>query len=178
MDKRKEANKRVKTSITNALFSLMHIKSLSNITITEIIKKANVARVSFYRNYTSKEDVLVTLVKDVLDDFRNTADYDLSLYYKKKHVIRCFEYFKRYKQYILDLYNSGFGSMFLEELNVFHESIAGTMPAGSPKRYEIYIYIGALYNTGITWLMEDQPASIEEVADIMIKYTDYSHVSV
>ena len=68
--------------------------------------------------------------------------------------------------------------MFLEELNVFHESIAGTMPAGSPKRYEIYIYIGALYNTGITWLMEDHPASIEEVADIMIKYTDYIHVSV
>ena len=178
MDKRKEANIRVKSSITNALFSLMHVKSLSKITITEIIKMANVARVSFYRNYSSKEDVLVTLVRDVLDNFKNTADYDLSLYYQRKHIVRAFEYFQKYKQYILDLYHSGFGTMFLEELNLFHESIAGSIPAGSPKRYELYVYIGALYNTGIAWLLEEHPAPIEDVADIMLQYTNHSHLPI
>ena len=36
MDKRKEANLRVKKGITMALFSLMHQKSFSDITISEI----------------------------------------------------------------------------------------------------------------------------------------------
>lgn len=70
MDKRKESNLRVKGNITRTLFTLMQTKSLSEITITELVEGAGVARASFYRNYCSKEDVLVTLIRDVLDDFR------------------------------------------------------------------------------------------------------------
>lgn len=67
MDKRKEANMRVKRNITEAMLELMQKKSFSDITITEIIRTARVARVSFYRNYRSKEDILTTLIEDVLD---------------------------------------------------------------------------------------------------------------
>ena len=66
MDKRKEENLRVKKSITAALFSLVQEKQLADIHITEIIRKAGVARVSFYRNYCSKEDIVVTLIRDIL----------------------------------------------------------------------------------------------------------------
>ena len=41
MDKRKIANQKVKTSITSALFELLKEKSISEISITEIIEKAN-----------------------------------------------------------------------------------------------------------------------------------------
>ena len=60
MDKRKAANQHVKRCITDALFSLMREKNLSDIRITELIARAGVARASFYRNYRAKEDVLVT----------------------------------------------------------------------------------------------------------------------
>ena len=50
----------------------MHEKSFSDITISEIIRKARVARVSFYRNYDSKEDVLLTLIDDILEQYRST----------------------------------------------------------------------------------------------------------
>ena len=62
MDKRKIANQKVKTNITNALFELLKEKSISEISITEIIVKAKVARASFYRNYSSKESVITTLI--------------------------------------------------------------------------------------------------------------------
>ena len=58
MDKRKEANLRVKKNITEALFALMDKKDFSKITVTDIIEEAKVARASFYRNYESKEDLL------------------------------------------------------------------------------------------------------------------------
>ena len=49
----------VKESITQALLILMESKDFQKITITEIVNKAGVARMSFYRNYDSKEDVIL-----------------------------------------------------------------------------------------------------------------------
>lgn len=173
MDKRKEANARVKMAITNALFDLLTKKPIAEVTITEIIQKADVARASFYRNYQSKEDVMVTLVRDILERYRKTADYDLSVYYSYQNVSRAFFYFREYKQYVLNIYDSGFGTMLLEELNQFHESIAGTMPARSLEKYDLYLFIGALYNTAIIWLKEERPASIEDISNILLRRTNH-----
>ena len=111
MDKRKEENLRVKQSITNTLFSLMEQKSLAEITITELVGKANVARASFYRNYTSKEDVLVTLIRDILDAFYKELDLSRNTFYTYENVLVSFQYFQKYRDYVLDLYHSGFTSI-------------------------------------------------------------------
>ena len=66
MDKRKEANRRVKESITTTLLHLLNQKSISEISISEIISKAGVARASFYRNYSSKENVITTLIAEIV----------------------------------------------------------------------------------------------------------------
>lgn len=50
--------KRVAGYITDALFELLKTKNLSDITTTEIIKKAGVCRSSFYRNFYLPEDVI------------------------------------------------------------------------------------------------------------------------
>lgn len=157
MDKRREANLRVKQNITNALFSLMAEKSLADIHITEIVDGAGVARASFYRNYCSKENVLVTLIRDVLDEFSEEIDMTQGSFYTYENVLLSFQYFKKYRSYILDLYRSGFLSVVLEELNHFHESIEGSMLSSSIEKYKLYLYIGALLNTAIIWLSRREP---------------------
>ena len=169
MDKRKEENIRVRTNITNALFDLMQKKSFSHITITEIIQKAGVARASFYRNYSSKEDVLMKLISGILEQFREEADYDLEDCKSYRHILRCFEYFKKYERYVLDLYRSGFGICLLEELNLFHESIAGVMKVHALSRYQMYMFVGALYNTAIVWLHSEEQEPAEEIANIFFE---------
>lgn len=164
MDRRRERNIRVKASITDALFRIMQHKSLSEITITELVDEAHVARASFYRNYCSKEDVLLTLVRDVLDRFRLEMLDGPSGVYSYENVVLSFQYFETYRGYVLDLYNSGFGTAMLEEVNRFHESVEGTMPSSSIEKYALYMYVGALFNTAITWLCEEKPAPLEEIA--------------
>lgn len=66
MDKHKEANRRFKKSITTALLHLLNQKSIAENSISEIISKAGVARASFYRNYASKENVITTLITDII----------------------------------------------------------------------------------------------------------------
>lgn len=168
MDKRKEANLRVKQNITSALFSLMEEKSLADIHITELVNGAGVARASFYRNYCSKEDVLVTLIRDVLAAFSEEMDMGQGSFYNYGNVLLSFQYFRKYQSYILDLYRSGFLSVLLEELNHFHESIEGSMPSSSIERYQLYLYIGALLNTAIIWLSEDGKTSPENMAHFFL----------
>ena len=56
---KKTLNVVVKQSITQALLQLMQAESFESISITDITKRAGVSRVSFYRNFDSKEDVLI-----------------------------------------------------------------------------------------------------------------------
>lgn len=170
MDKRKEENLRVKNSITEALFILMKEKSFAKITVTDIVSKAGVARASYYRNYDSKDDILTTLVADILQDFKDTADYELTDYLTYKNVERSFTYFKKYKEYLLNLYQSGFGSVFLDGLNQFHEINAGSMSIHSIERYRLYIFTGALFNTAIVWMENDTK---ENIADISAAFCEF-----
>ena len=60
----------IKESLTEALFILMRKKPFEEITITEISKLAGVSRISFYRNFDSKEDLLVKyLFEKSMDEF-------------------------------------------------------------------------------------------------------------
>ncbi|MCI9488188.1 MAG: TetR/AcrR family transcriptional regulator [Lachnospiraceae bacterium] len=170
MDKRKEANMRVKSGITVALLNLMHRKNFSDITASELVREAGVARAFFYRNYDSKEDVLLTLIEDVLEQFRGTIDGDGTDYYSYKNVHRSFEYFKRYGAFALDLYKFGYGSLLLEKLNQFHEEVAGTMQNSSIEKYGLYMYMGALFNTAVMWLQNGAKESEEDIADMFCRW--------
>lgn len=166
MDKRKEANLRVKKNITIALFQLMHEKSFSEISITELIKRAGVARVSFYRNYESKEDVLITLIDDILEQYRDTIDSNESNFYTYGNVRRSFEFFKEYDELALDLYRFGYGSIILEKLNRFHEEVAGTMPNNSVEKYRLYMYMGSLFNTAVMWIQNGEKEDMEDIVEM------------
>lgn len=57
-----ERNKYVCEQIENAVLKLLQQKELNAISIKEITEEAQVSRVSFYRNYDDKEDVLKTYI--------------------------------------------------------------------------------------------------------------------
>lgn len=80
----------------------------------------------------------------------------------------------KYEKYVIDLYQHGFGISLLEELNQFHESIAGVMKVHSVTRYQLYMYIGALYNTAIVWLLSEEQEPVEEIATMFFQnyFTD------
>lgn len=169
MDKRREANLRVKDGITAALLELLREKNISSISVSEIVEKAGVARASFYRNYASKESVLTTLIDDILEKYRSTLKDVREYFYTYENVHRSFEYFKRYGKYALELHKLGYGSLILEKLNQFHEEVAGTMPYNSIERYRLYIYIGSLYNTAMVWLRNGADRSVDEIAEMFYK---------
>lgn len=58
-----EKNTYVKKRLTASLLELLETKEFREISVSEIAEAAGVHRVSFYRNYTEKEDVLREYIK-------------------------------------------------------------------------------------------------------------------
>ena len=52
-------NSYVRKQLLNTLLEMLKTKSLDDIIINDLVDKAGVSRVSFYRNYTDKRDILV-----------------------------------------------------------------------------------------------------------------------
>ncbi|MBR7797108.1 MAG: TetR/AcrR family transcriptional regulator C-terminal domain-containing protein [Bacillota bacterium] len=57
-----------KTALKSALLTLMKEKELRQITITDIVKTADLNRGTFYKHYQIQEDLLHELVDDVISD--------------------------------------------------------------------------------------------------------------
>ena len=67
MPRKNSAHEIVVESITEALLLLMEKKPLKDISISELCAKAGVVRMSFYRNFSSPEDILVKHFEMVID---------------------------------------------------------------------------------------------------------------
>lgn len=66
--KNNKSNLFTRECIVTALFEILKSKDLEEITISEIVKRAGVSRMGFYRNYTSKEDIIEQYVLDIFLD--------------------------------------------------------------------------------------------------------------
>ena len=71
---------RSQQEIKKALIELMRKYQYKDITVKQIILESELSRKTFYRNYNSKDDVLISLVKKSLDDYFsivNNEDVDI-----------------------------------------------------------------------------------------------------
>lgn len=64
-----ERNNYVRKQLEKASIELLKEKELKDITINEIVDAAGVSRVSFYRNYEDKEDVISTFIARLILDW-------------------------------------------------------------------------------------------------------------
>ncbi|MBR2188793.1 MAG: TetR/AcrR family transcriptional regulator [Eubacterium sp.] len=163
MDKRKQKNQEVKQAITEAFFRLMRRREDTEISVTDLVREAKVARVSYYRNFDSKEDIVASLVDTVLEEYEDGVNKEIG-FYCYQHILRSFQFFEAYQEYMLDIIRFNYTRILLEKLNRFHERMDGDVPANSLQRYRIYAYMGALVNTVLFWIGSGKKETPTEMA--------------
>lgn len=90
--------KRAKDYIIQALLWLMEKKKYENITITDIAEKAGVTRITFYRNFESKNDIIKQHLKNIFDGYKWDDNLDAGY--------QIFDFFVQNKTTIKLLYQS------------------------------------------------------------------------
>jgi AcrR family transcriptional regulator len=163
-------NQKSKKKIVEALFLLMKRKSFSEITATDIIRKADVARATYYRNFDKKEDILNEFMEELRRDISLEEHTDNEELFAYENVVNGFEkalnHFLQKKSYVLTLYEKGFGTMIQDTMNRYVEEYAGEMSFRSPNRYLLYFVSGASTNILLQWLSQGAEESPHEIATI------------
>lgn len=103
--------------ITNSLFELMKAKPYNDISITEITDKAKVNRVSFYRNFTSKEDIIDKWIKSTTQNFLSKSDISYQKDSTIDYFTKLFTHLEKYKTEALLIYKANLFNLLKNEFD-------------------------------------------------------------
>ena len=160
MNKKQETNAFVKECITTALLQLMNEKTLSQISVTELVERAGVARVSFYRNFSSKENVieqhLINLIKKWGKTFEEAGDPSVF----SKTLI---EHFFAHKDFYLLLYKQNLSFMI-------YENIRGAclldLAENNFEKYTKSMFAGAIFGWLDEWARQGMIETPDEIFSV------------
>ena len=169
MDKRKLANQKVKDSLLAALTELEQSEKWSNITITALIQKSGVARSSFYRNFSSIEDIVDYGIMQMHKKYWNETPSPVEDFHDKELMYFKFRFYKENADILRIFHCTQTQQTLLSVINDFVIDACGDMPCSSISKYDLYYYSGAFYNMVIHWLENGAKESPEEMADEFLR---------
>ena len=169
MDKRVVANQKVKDSLLNALIELAEQCNWSTISITALIKQAGVARSSFYRNFSSIEDIIDYSIAKINEKYNQENPSPDENFRNKELMYFKFRFFKEHASLLLTFHHAQTPQTLLAVINDFVVDTYGDMPASSISKYELYYYSGAFYNMVIHWLENGAKESPEDMANEFLR---------
>ncbi len=162
-----EANKITKECIETALIELLKNEDFEKITISNIVKRAGVSRMAYYRNYSSKEDILSSLINEFWNALERTFT-PMPTLSQVDTIIKIFDTLKEYQDIYKVILKASKGDHILKSLNEFIFNVA---PDDSLKsKYSAYMASGLLYNIITEWIKNDFEISSEELAKTCIEF--------
>ena len=150
----------VSAYITKALLILMKKEKYKDITITEICEKAGTTRMSFYRNFSSKEDILKKWVTEITDNFLLISGISYKTDSSRVYFIKLFTHMEQHKAICLSLYEANLIYLVKEQFDRVFVSIHHN----EYDDYKSYFLSGGIYNVFLLWLMNGCKESPQELA--------------
>ncbi len=161
----------VKREMEKALLRLLSQKPLTDISVTDLVREAKVARVSFYRHFSSIADILETLSDQVAELFISEIIPPIhSKDVEKWHNFVSF-YFQKISRNPADFMQTS--SILDNNLNRRLQSKVGQAleHQPDPTMWELYSWVGKLgllRTVAQIWAMNGMQESPEEMVDYVM----------
>ena len=141
-----QKNTYVKKQITAALLSLLREKPLTDISVSELTARAEIGRVSFYRNYRSKEDILKEESDRLINEWGRL--YESNPESAPETLFpSLFDFYREHRDFYITLYNAGMSSIMME-------TIISTIHI-TPEMQNLEAYMKSFWAYGIYgWMLE------------------------
>lgn len=154
-----QKNSYVKKQITAALLGLLKEKSITDISISELTHRAQIGRVSFYRNYQTKEDILRAesdrLIKEWGRRYETNPESSPETLFPS-----LFDFYREHKEYYTILYQAGMASIMLETIL---NTIQITDEMENLEAYMKSFWAYGIYGWMIEWIKRGMPESGSEL---------------
>lgn len=164
-----ERNCYVKNEITKALLELLKEKDLKDIKINEMTTMAQVGRVSFYRNYKDKEDVLKQYLEKIIKEWKLQDQKPFELIMKT-----LFEHLIAYKDFYTLLYQKDLFYLFR---NTLKKLMIQDHQLSNPEAYAVAYMTYGIYGWIKEWIARGMQESPDDIYTFMeAQKTDKSHI--
>ena len=154
---------RVSDYILEALLILIRKKEWQNISVTEICEKAGVTRMSFYRSFTGKEDVLRKWIGKVTDQFMAEYGIDFLRDSREDYLMKLFRHVTEYKERLQVIYRAGLIHFVQEEF----DRVMLAHYEGRYTDYQTSFISGGVYNVFLLWLKKGCIETPEQMAHMV-----------
>lgn len=157
----KAAENAVTEYITTALLQLMKKKPFPQISVKELCEKAGVSRMSFYRHFGTKEDVLRRECTRITDAFIARSGISYRNDPLKDYFITLFTHLYEYRELAMLLNRAGLLSIVRADL----ERVFLTVYKDIYEEYKCYFISGGIYDVACRWLRNGSRETPEELAE-------------
>lgn len=151
--------------IETALLDLMARKPFDAITITDITKKAGVARLTFYRHYESKEQVILEYYNSIFEKYFEenfiSEKFDLN-----EALRRCFDYWRQEEKIVKLLVGQNMGEILAQPFAGYLERMQSVKDASHNKFHRRFLE-GGMLATLIAWVMDPDGRTSQEMANMI-----------
>ncbi len=148
-------------------------KPFIDITVTDVVKKAGVARASFYRNFSSTSEVLDMILDDMIEKFQENALPVITSQDERKWraFLSRFIYFANDNQRKLILSRSSNISLLLYRASDAVRELSQSLPHHSVKeKYSISSRIGVINSVILRWIDDGKKETPEEIVDYLMSF--------
>lgn len=166
MDMERKNNKIIAESITLALIQLMEKKDFNDISITELTKRAGVGRVSFYRNFEDKTDVLRKYLNDIQYEFMLSREINRRDSNFTEYITELYAHLYNYKELALLLLKADLFYLVKEQFDYVFNKLKTTQE----EEAALFFLSGGLYNAFYYWVSNDFSNSPKEIAEKITQY--------
>ncbi len=167
-------NKQVHRSrewIFEALILLLKKSKFKDITISDIAAKAGVARLTFYRNYNSKEEIIIyegkKIYNKLMEDLTESSSHDNVIYESIRKIIVVFNDYADLFELLL---KNNLDYLIMQSFEVEISNILKTIfGVDNTDRYRVKFYEGALFAIAVEWIKNSREETIDEMTDIIFR---------
>lgn len=155
-----EKNTYVKKHILRALLEMIQTEDFSSIAVSTLVSKAGVGRASFYRNFTSVEDVLRQESDRLKSESGLTFSGESPEDYQNM-LIGLLDFYKSHADFYTSLYKAGLSNLIMETI-IGSFDIAPELP--NPMAYLNSSLAYMAYGWVIEWIKRGMQESGTELA--------------
>lgn len=174
MDMERKNNKIVAESITLALIQLMEKKDFNDISITELTKRAGVGRVSFYRNFEDKTDVLKKYLNDIQYEFMVSREANRRDSNFTEYITELFTHLYNYKELAILLLKADMFYLVKEQFDYVYNKLKTT----AKEEPALFFLSGGLYNAFYYCASNNFTVSPREIAEKITHYINAQNLLV
>lgn len=152
----------LKAELAESLLRLMAEKPFAEITVREIAEGAGVDRSTYYRHFTTREDVLEDYLDGVVSRYIDQVDRQAG---RLESLCGMFTFFAGYRRELLLLHDNGQANLLLR---VLARRIAAVNQADC---YRIAYHLGGLFSVFLRWFeqrMADPPEKMALIVDNLL----------